>query len=1160
LAESAGTALARARRKRLRGAKEEPVAEERLEPRDLKILLLWLLAGLLGVGVAWKYFFVAFPEASVDFRVSRPAALAEARNFLQALGDPTAGYRSTIVFDSDDTAKTYLERELGLREANRLMASEVNVWRWSARFFRSGRKEEYSVQVSPAGRVVGFSHVVEEDRAGARLDRDAALAVAEKFLRQRAGVDLSGYDFLPEEASSIERPRRRDWSFSWERHGFRAKGAPYRLRVEVEGDQASGFEQFLKVPEAWQRDFARLRSSNLLYQQTAQVFFALLYGAIVLVIIRLSRRGMARWSGTLRLGALLAVLFLIRAMNQWPLTLASYDTNSTFGSFFISRMGEAILASLAVGLSVALAMAAAEPLYRRDFPEKLRLGAIVTRDGIRSKPFFTSCVIGLMMAAAHIGFVAAFYVIGRRFGFWVPEDVKYTNTVSTAVPWISPLTIAIYAATNEEFLFRLFAIPYLLRLTRSRWVAVILPAFLWGFLHSAYVVEPGYARGLEVGLIGIVAGWVFLRWGIVATLVWHYTVDALLIGLFLLRSESLYFRLSGAVVAFFAVIPLGLAAVAFAARRRFAPVDAVLNRAKPLEPEAAAPVTTPPVAAPARYQPLSARARWMVVGAGALGILLAAAVRPQAIGNFVRLRVDARQALAISDRALAARRVDPSSFRHAVTFAGAYDPVANEYLRRQIGIAGANRILQDEVPPALWRVRYFRNLQKEEYRVYLTTDGGIYSIGHLLDEKAPGASVTTDQALARAEAFLRDEKKMDLSGWKRVEEKSKQRPARVDHEFIWEKQEAIGEAHVRMEVQVLGDEVEGYRSFVYVPDQWRRQLTRETTARAIDGIGRLAFFGLCALAVCVLFFRELGQPQGTGVPWRRISGWAAAGTLGIVLLFASNFQSVLAEYDTAWPFRAFLAVLLMGLVLVALVVLAGLFFLLGLGWFYLARAFGAGRLPGATGMPAAYYRDAFWLGLAGIGIVAGVNRVFYLVYRAWPTAQAGQGVSLPGGAGGALPALNVIAGALPAGIFAIGLLALLAGFLARYLRPRWLAAGFLLLLAASLVDSWGSPADFAKQFVLHAFAIGIYGWAVLRAFRFNLLGYFLALMGAWLASGAVGLLSQPNLFYRVNGGVVVAAIVALYLWPVVAPRGAPGTPDPPPVSFPVAGGPAGEAR
>ena len=66
---------------------------------------------------------------------------------------------------------------------------------------------------------------------------------------------------------------------------------------------------------------------------------------------------------------------------------------------------------------------------------------------------------------------------------------------------------------NKEFLFRLFAIPFLQKLTKSNVIAVLLPAFSWGFLHTAYPNEPPYIRGLEVGVIGIVAGiviaWIF---------------------------------------------------------------------------------------------------------------------------------------------------------------------------------------------------------------------------------------------------------------------------------------------------------------------------------------------------------------------------------------------------------------------------------------------------------------------------------------------------------------------------------------------------------------------------------------------------------------------------------------------------------------------------
>jgi len=46
-------------------------------------------------------------------------------------------------------------------------------------------------------------------------------------------------------------------------------------------------------------------------------------------------------------------------------------------------------------------------------------------------------------------------------------------------------------------------------------------------------------------MIGVLAGWVFLRFGIIATLVWHYTVDAVLMSLFLLRSGNIGFKIAG---------------------------------------------------------------------------------------------------------------------------------------------------------------------------------------------------------------------------------------------------------------------------------------------------------------------------------------------------------------------------------------------------------------------------------------------------------------------------------------------------------------------------------------------------------------------------------------------------------------------------------------
>jgi hypothetical protein len=51
------------------------------------------------------------------------------------------------------------------------------------------------------------------------------------------------------------------------------------------------------------------------------------------------------------------------------------------------------------------------------------------------------------------------------------------------------------------------------------------------------------------------------------------------------------------------------------------------------------------------------------------------------------------------------------------------DPQVNEFLRERGGVKFVNEIYAGPVPGALWRVRYFRDLQPEEYGVILKPNG-----------------------------------------------------------------------------------------------------------------------------------------------------------------------------------------------------------------------------------------------------------------------------------------------------------------------------------------------------------------------------------------------------------------------------------------------------
>ncbi|HYL10073.1 MAG TPA: CPBP family intramembrane glutamic endopeptidase [Candidatus Acidoferrales bacterium] len=1122
---------------------------ERLDAKDLRVLAIWIVLGIAGAWFAHRYFFVANPEASVDFRVSRPEALEIARKFVTAQGQNLDAYQSSIVFQVDDNAKTYLERELGLAQANRMMSQEISVWYWEARFFRPQQEEEFLVQVSPAGLVAGYEHKIPEAQAGAKLERAAALQVAKHFLQADYHADLNRWDFLQEEANSTQRTNRLDWSFTWERHAFKAKDAPYRLRVTVQGDHPGKAEEFLKVPEAWQRGYDRLRSSNIFYNEIALLPYAVLFGLVLWSVYDFMRRGEVHWGGPIKLGLFVAALFFLMQVNDWPIERAGYDTNSSYAGFLASRLFLGLLLGLGSGLMVALTLPAAEPLYRHDYPDRLRLGATLTMKGIRTKEFFRSSVIGLAMAGFHIGFVVLFYLVGGKFGVWAPQELSYTNSVSTAFPWISGVTIGVFAATSEEFLFRLFAIPILLRLTRSRILAVVLPAFSWGFLHSAYPTEPGYIRGIEVGLIGILAGVVFLRWGILATLIWHYTVDAMLVGLFLLRSDNLYFRISGAVVGAAALIPLGLSGLSYLARGRFETDESLLNRSVP-ETAAVEQVSAEPTA-PVRaktYSALTPGALGFLLAVGILGGILLLKVKPAEVGGFVEYKVNARQAESVANGILRQHKVDPVSYRHATVLVDRFDGVTNEYLRRKVGPEETNRIYRENVPGVLWRVRYFRDSEKEEYAVVLHSDGTLHAIRHTLAEDAPGASLSKEDAQARAETYLRSEKHVGLSQWKLIEPKSDKRPKRIDHTITWEEKRSLEPAapnnaeaaHERIEVQVLGDEVSGFRTYIQIPEEWRRKQEETTLARTLYRFGGILIYVALGLTPLVIFLKNLRSTAAASIPWRRIAQWSTWALAGFLVVFSlgDRIPNFLALYDTAIPLKFLFGGLGIGVILGGGFYFGGLMLLFGLAWYFCAKAFGEERLPSWTGMPREYYRDALGIAVGGSAALLGAGRLAYLLGRIWPTLHHSFPADLPQSLDAYFPAAQEIGRSITGGLFVAGLIALAGGFLGAVLRQHWARLLFFLVLAVMLVGDWGSPADFAKQLLARAFLLAIIVMGAQRLVRFNLLGYFLIAAVTALSEAAVELLSQPNSFYRVNGIAVAVALAALLVWPLMAWRSA----------------------
>ena len=119
--------------------------------------------------------------------------------------------------------------------------------------------------------------------------------------------------------------------------------------------------------------------------------------------------------------------------------------------------------------------------------------------------------------------------------------------------------------------------------------------------------------------------------------------------------------------------------------------------------------------------------------------------------------------------------------------------------------------------------------------------------------------------------------------------------------------------------------------------------------------------------------------------------WGLVGLAGFAVsfLFGRGIPALLAQYPTSIPMRIFFGSAAVAIFLVAALLAGAITLLFGFAWSFAVRAFGEEQLPAWFGMPADYYRDAFWIGLGGSALLIGLRRLLDFASAWWPTLHGG---------------------------------------------------------------------------------------------------------------------------------------------------------------------------
>jgi len=1102
----------------------------KLTSSDSKTIIVAILiaAGSLAIGV--KYFSRAFPEAAIEFRVNRDDSAPLAQKFLAERSFNLESYRHAAAFDYDDQTKVYLERTQGLERMNRLTRGPIHLWHWSHRWFKPQQKEEFRVDMTPGGEVVGFNHEIPEAAPGATLDQASARTVAEAFLTQVMRRNLADLEFV--ETETEKRPARTDHDFTWKQKSVDLGEGSLRLEVMVDGDQVAGYREFVKVPEQWTRDYEKLRSRNDAAQIVDEVFWILLSVAMLVILIRRLRDRDVPVPMSLVFGGVAALLYLLGELNAFSLTEFGYRTTDSYSSFVTSFLLDTLLKAVGVGAAIFLLAAAAEPMYRESYPQHVSLRRYFSWQGLRSRSFFIANIVGITLTFFFFAYQTVFYLAANKLGAWAPVDVPWTDLLNTRFPWITVLFIGFYPAVSEELQFRAFSIPFLKKLLRSGPVAVVLSAFIWGFLHAAYPNQPFFIRGIEVGLGGIVMGLIMLRFGIMATLIWHYSVDALYTAFLLIRSPNHYLMASGAISAGIMLVPLVIAGIAYWRSGTFSEDESLANAREGISRAARKEVAEPE--AVLVYHPLSQN-RLALAGVLSLAFILVALIPVYRFGHGFSLQITRAQAARAADAYLRQRQVDPNRYHQVAWIRDNVDPLALRYLFEHKTIKESDQIYRLATRLAVFEVRYFRPLEKEEYHVFVDpATGQVFGFRRLLDDDAPGASLSAEQAQTLAAKYV-EEQGYHLSDFDLQSSEAEKRKAREDHTLVWQAKAGdprnVADAHYRLEADVAGDQVVGFARLFKLPEAWERaQRSSGLVNSLLSFVGILVGLALVGASVVLLVL----QIRSGQMPWRPA---AKVGALILLLTFLAELNqlpSLDRQYVTSLPLSTWRLFEVVSLTVVPL--LAGLvcWLLVGLAASLYPEAWQLLRSSARR----LWRRDALVCIVLVLAVRAGLDMLGELfANRFHAFAPVGTEVFSPmfntafPGAGFFLSALAwslVYVSGLGVVIYVIQF-----GWTK---RTWWLWVGLLFVLVGLGPAGVHSLREFFAGWAMNFVPLTVGAAIVFWFFRDNLLAYLGAAFCLELAQPLLSLFSQHASVYRSNGLLLAVLAFVVLAWLFVVGR------------------------
>lgn len=874
----------------------------------------------------------ANPMVKLQLEMSREQALARATLLAENLKLGPEASQQAASFENDNPFQNYTELEGGGLEVFRQVIDARNYvpFQWKVRHFRENFVNEVTFSFTPSGSLYGFTETLSDTLIRNEITSDSALQLA-SLAALYWGHQLADYQLVEK---SMERMpgNRLDHTFVFERKEGNIADSRFRLAVVVSGDKVSAVKPFVKIPEDFERRYAEMRSENNLIGSVGQAILFLVYGLIGtgMGIFFLMKQRFLQWKKAMfwsvGIGLGTGLLYML---NELPLLWMNYDTSQASGTFLGQQLLSALLNSVLMAAIVFVSALAGEGLGRFVFKNQLQFWKVWGKEAGASIQVLGQTLGAYLFVPIFLAIDIVYYLFTTNtLGWWNPAGtLSDPNILAQHFPWFGSIAISLQAGFWEEIICRavpLAGIYLLVRRLKSKnfWMllTLLLQTIIFGMLHANYPQLPAFARVFEMIIPFLIFGLIYLRFGLLPVIIAHYAIDVFWISLplWVANSEGIWWNRLAILFLFF--LPLLIVfywriknkqwniAPLSVRNRAFQPETKKVSQPKNEKIEASTLLYTE-----SRFLGLRYLLPAAVIGL-MLWLIITLPVKHQTPD--VKLNKDAAIEMAVAFLKTNYAVVPEEWSVHAAI--DERPGLAHRFIWQQYPIA-YDDLQETFLSPPAWDIRVLKQKgsvedRSEEYRVWIGIDGRLLGYQHKWPEKRPGDTLDEKAAMEKAHAAIQNFGVKEIGSLSLVSITPSKLDERTDWliEFSDTLNYTVGEGQGRYQIALAGSEVNGFKQYVFVPENWERDNKKQqSTLRILTLLSNLFRYAILIVGIVIGFInwsRKRFSIQMFSVFVAIVLGFS-------ILDLANSWSDLTHGYFTGLPYTNFLAMTLIGSVI-----------------------------------------------------------------------------------------------------------------------------------------------------------------------------------------------------------------------------------------------------